>query len=358
MPRILVVDDEKSMRITLGEFLDNEGYITHLASNAAQAYEALAQNEYDVVISDIIMPHMSGIELLSKIRERSKTVQVIIMTGEPTVDTAVEAVRLGANDYLSKPINKETLLKAVFNAVLIKSLTDEKLKLEKQNMNYQKNLESMIEKRTKNLIRAMQSIVFLLSAVVEIRDPYTAGHQKRVGNLSAAIAQKMNLDSSTVNMLRLVGYIHDIGKSNVPSEILVKPGKLSQLEMALIKEHPTQGFNILSMVDLPCQISEIIKNHHERCNGSGYPNGLMACDISEEAHIVIVADVVEAMMSHRPYRPALGLDVALSEIKNNSGMLYRSDVVNACVDLFLKDNYQIDNIQHEITFPLNIGEFV
>jgi len=353
MSKILVVDDEKSMRITLCEFLKKEGFEADSAEDAQTALKMIDDNEYDVVVTDIIMPKISGMELLSRIREKTKTTQVIIMTGEPTVDTAVKAVQNGANDYLTKPINREVFIKTVSHAKQFKTISDEKVVLEKQNQIYQKGLEDIVEKRTTALQKAMQSIVSLLSSVVEVRDPYTAGHQRRVGNLSAAIAHKMNLGKEKTEFIRIIGYIHDIGKIVIPTEILSKPGILSHLEMQMIKNHPISGYEMLERVELPKFIGEAIYQHHERCDGSGYPLGICEKSITVEAQIIMVADVVEAMMSHRPYRPARGSEAALEEIGQNSGRLYNPNVVSACMDLFMNDNYAIDDMEHEIYFPIS-----
>ena len=352
MSRVLVVDDEKSIRDTICAFLVKEGYEVNCAPDAYVALQMLDCMDFDVVLTDIIMPRLSGIELLSSIRKNSQTIQIIIMTGEPTVDTAVKAVRSGANDYLSKPINKESLIKAVKKSAQIKLLHDEKADLQKQNQLYQKTLEEMVNQRTQELLNAMQSIISLLSTVVEVRDPYTAGHQVRVGNLSAAIAQKMNLSDRTVDFLRIIGYIHDIGKIVIPTEILCKPGLLSSLEMQMIRNHPKYGYEMITKVNLPALIGEAIMQHHERCNGSGYPNAIKTGDITIEAQIIMVADVVEAMMSHRPYRPALGLRAALAEIKQNAGILYNPQIVEVCIDLFMNDNYAIDGEEYKICFPI------
>ena len=352
MSRVLIVDDEKSMRITLSEFLKKEDYEADTASDAQTALQMLSQTEYDIVVTDIIMPRTSGIELLEKIRESSSTVQIVIMTGEPTVETAVKAVQSGANDYLTKPIHKDIFLKTIRNMEKMKQLTDEKAKLEEENKQYQKSLEEMIVKRTNALQDAMQGIISLLSSVVEVRDPYTAGHQRRVGNLSAAIGEKMKLDEKTVALLRMTGYIHDIGKIAIPAEILSKPGTLNDLEIQMIRTHPVNGYEMMRNVDLPEVVGETIYQHHERCDGSGYPKGMKENEISIEAQILMVADVVEAMMSHRPYRPAMGLSKALEEIETNSGTLYHAEVVAACAGLFHEDNYAIDDSEHKVIFPL------
>lgn len=352
MSRVLIVDDEKSMRITLSEFLRKEGYEVETATDALIALQMLSMSEYDIIVTDIIMPRISGIELLEKIREKSQTVQIIIMTGEPTVETAVKAVQSGANDYLTKPIHRDIFLKTIRNVEKMKWLIDEKARLEIQNMQYQKGLEEIVIKRTVALQSVMQGIISLLSSVVEARDPYTAGHQRRVGNLSAAIGKKMKLDENTAANLRMIGYIHDIGKIAIPIEILSKPGRLNELEMQLIRKHPIDGYEMLMNVALPKIVGETIYQHHERCDGSGYPNGLTGKEISVEAKILMVADVVEAMMSHRPYRPALGLEAALEEIRANSGILFDAKVVDACLSLFLEDHYAIDDSEYKVNFPL------
>lgn len=352
MSRVLIVDDEKSMRVTLSEFLKKEGYEADTAPDAPTALQMLSQTGYDIVVTDIIMPRTSGIELLEKIRESSSTVQIVIMTGEPTVETAVKAVQSGANDYLTKPIHKDIFLKTIRNMEKMKQLIDEKAELEEENRQYQKSLEKMIIKRTNALQDAMQGIISLLSSVVEVRDPYTAGHQRRVGNLSAAIGEKMKLDEKTVALLRMTGYIHDIGKIAIPAEILSKPGKLNDLEIQMIRTHPLNGYEMMRNVDLPEMVGETIYQHHERRDGSGYPKGLKGDEISVEAQILMVADVVEAMMSHRPYRPAMGLAKALEEIETNSGTLYHTEVVAACIGLFHEDHYAIDDSEHRVIFPL------
>jgi len=352
MKKVLVVDDEKSIRLTLSEFLKKEGYETDTAEDVDIASSMIKRNGYDVIVSDIIMPRISGIQILKIVREYSQGTQVIMMTGEPTIETATEAVRNGANDYVAKPVNKATLLKVVNKAMHIKSLQDEKIELERQNLLYQKKLEEMVEIRTNTLQKTMQSIIFLLSSIVEIVDPYTAGHQRRVGNLAAKIAEKMNYDQSVADNLRIIGYIHDIGKIGIPAEILSKPGRLTRLEIEMIHTHSTQGYEMLKKANLPPKFAEIIYQHHERLNGSGYPQALKNNELYDETQVLIVADVVEAMMSHRPYRPKLGLDKALEEIRNHAGDLYKNEVVNTCIELFIKDGYVLDEAEHEIYFPL------
>jgi HD-GYP domain-containing protein (c-di-GMP phosphodiesterase class II) len=175
---------------------------------------------------------------------------------------------------------------------------------------------------------------------IEARDPYTSGHQTKVSRLARAIAQDMALSSDTVDNIRIAGSIHDIGKISVPAEILSKPGKLTDVEFSLIKLHPQTGYDILKNAELPYPIAEIILQHHERLDGSGYPQGLKNDQILLESQIIMVADVVEAMASHRPYRPALGVDAALEEIAKNRGVLYDEKVVEACLRLFREKGFE------------------
>jgi len=170
-----------------------------------------------------------------------------------------------------------------------------------------------------------------VASTVEIRDAYTAGHQRRVGVISEAIAKEMGLSADRIHGLSLASTAHDLGEVNGPANILNKPGKLSRIEYELIKTHPQTGSNILKPVMFPWPIADMVRQHHERLDGSGYPNGLKGDAILLEARVMAVADVVESMMSHRPYRSTLGLDAALAEIKEHSGGLYNPAVVEACV---------------------------
>lgn len=200
------------------------------------------------------------------------------------------------------------------------------------------SLRETAERLRKNLIGAIQA----MSLMVETKDPYTAGRQRRVSAVARAIAQEMGLSSGTVDTIRMAGTIHDIGKISVPSEILSKPGALSDMEFSLIKTHVQAGYDILKDVELPYPIAEIVLQHHERLDGSGYPEGLKDGQILLEAKILSVADVVEAMTSHRPYRPALGIEAALEEIEKNKDILYDAEVAEACVKLFREKGFHFE----------------
>ena len=201
-------------------------------------------------------------------------------------------------------------------------------------------LRTMDLEESFNVIRkVLGQTVQALSLVLEVRDPYTAGHHRRVSDLARAIATYMNYSRERIDGIRIAGSIHDIGKISIPSEILSKPGNLTEIEFRLVKTHPQMGYDILKSIDFPWPVALAVYQHHERINGSGYPSGITGKDIIKEAKILAVADVVEAMASLRPYRRAIGIDRALEEIKINRDKLYAADVVDACIILFLEKGY-------------------
>jgi len=211
-----------------------------------------------------------------------------------------------------------------------------------EDITERKRAEEELQNSFEILTKTIKGTIQALSTTAEMRDPYTAGHHRRVSELACAIGREMDLDENTIEGLRISGSIHDIGKICVPAEILSKPGKLTEFEFNIIKTHPQVGYDILKSIEFPWPIAQIVAQHHERINGTGYPLGLRGGDILLEARILAVSDVVEAMVSHRPYRPAIGLEKALEEIRNNKGILYDNEVVNACLKIFSKANYNIE----------------
>ena len=199
-----------------------------------------------------------------------------------------------------------------------------------------------LKERVKELKRAMDATIETMSKIVEAKDPYTAGHQQRVSQLATAIAKELNFSRDKIEGIRIASLIHDIGKIGIPTEILSKPTKLSDIELSLIKEHSQIGYDILKSIDFSYPVAEIVLQHHERLNGSGYPHHLKGEEIFLEACILGVADVVEAMSSHRPYRPALGIEKALEEISQNRGILYDSKVVDICLKLFKEKGFEFE----------------
>jgi len=216
-----------------------------------------------------------------------------------------------------------------------------------QDITDRKRAEDKLQKTITELEKAFGGIIQVLSAAVEKRDPYTAGHERRVTALARAIGLEMGLSKDRLNALGMAGSIHDVGKISIPAEILSKPGQLAPFEYKLIQAHPQAGYDILKEIDFPWPIADIILQHHERMNGSGYPAGLKGDDILLEARILAVSDVMEAMASHRPYRPALGIDAAMKEIEENRGILYDSDVTAACLTLFQQKGFSFEEMRSD-----------
>jgi PAS domain S-box-containing protein/putative nucleotidyltransferase with HDIG domain len=202
------------------------------------------------------------------------------------------------------------------------------------------HIKSQLEKSVDKFQNILQETIQAIVLTIEKRDLFTAGHQRRVAELASAIAKAMNLSEDRVTGVYMAGLIHDIGKINRPAELLMKPAKLTEIEFKLIKNHPQVAYDILRGIEFPWPLAQIALQHHERLNGSGYPNGLKSEDIILESRILAVADVVEAMSSARPYRPALKIEEALEEISSKKGLLYDADVVNACVKLFKEKGFK------------------
>ncbi len=203
-----------------------------------------------------------------------------------------------------------------------------------------KEAERKLQKSFEKFRRALEGTIHAMSLAIEMRDPYTAGHQKRVTDLAVAIAKDMDFSADKIDGIRMAGLIHDIGKISVPAEILAKPGRITEKEFALIKDHPKIGYDILKKIEFPWPVAKIVLQHHERMNGSGYPQGLQGKYILLEARILAVADVVEAIASFRPYRQALGVEAALKEITEDRETLFDARVVDACLKLFTEKRFK------------------
>jgi HD-GYP domain-containing protein (c-di-GMP phosphodiesterase class II) len=210
-----------------------------------------------------------------------------------------------------------------------------------QDISEKARAEEADRRHMEQLRMALLSTIEVATVMSEMRDPYTAGHQRRVGAIAAAIGALLGFDDHRVEGLRVAGHLHDIGKISIPSEILSKPGRLSAIEYQLVQGHAQAGHDVLKSVKFPWPLAEVALQHHERMDGGGYPQGLKGEAIRLEARIMAVADVVEAMSSHRPYRAGLGIDKALAEITGGSGTRYDSTVVDACLTLFREKGYKI-----------------
>lgn len=357
MARVLLVEDELGPRAAMRRSLEREGHSCQAVDNPSVALGLLRQEDFEVMVSDISMPGMTGLELLAEVRQRSPQTQVVLVTGDPRLETAVEAVRLGAFDYLQKPVADEHLSRVVSAAARIK-------RLEHENQIYREHLEQLVESRSQSLQESLfrlQSIlegtVQALSHAMEMRDPYTAGHQRRVTRLACAVHDRIAPRDVPREGLRIAGLLHDLGKLAIPAEILAKPSRLTPVEFALVQRHSELAWEILQGVDFPWPVADIVRQHHERMDGSGYPDRLTGDAICLEARILGVCDVIEAMASHRPYRPALGIDAALAEAERGRGRLYDAAVVDACVYLFREQGFELDPTEpaHQSQPALRLG---
>ena len=285
----------------------------------------------DLILCDYSMPGFDGLSALRLALEYSPETPFIMVTGSVTENVAVECMKAGAWDYIIKEHIKR-LGPAVLNAMEKKQTLMTKLRAEEER-----------EAAYRALDKALNDSITAMSKMVEMRDPYTAGHQTKVADLSVAIARELKLPEEHVKYLRIAALIHDIGKIHIPSDILNKPGKLRDMEWELIRIHAQGSYDILKNIEFPWPIAQIAWQHHERLDGSGYPSGLAGDQIILEAKILAVADVVDAMSSFRPYRPSLGIDKALEEISHNRGALYDPAIVDACLKLFRNDSYKLED---------------
>ncbi|MDQ7834625.1 MAG: HD domain-containing protein [Humidesulfovibrio sp.] len=317
--RVLMVDDDPNLLESLRRQF-SATYDVVVAQGGEKAMELMASSEpFAVLVSDLKMPGMDGIEFLSKAAALYPDTVRILLTGFADLKNAMDAVNQGfIFRFLNKPCPPETLGQALADALRQRSL------VEAQRENYSL-------KRFKHLL---EGIVQGFSALVEARDPYLAGHQTRVTALTLAIARELGLGADDLDILRIAALLHDIGKVYVPADFLNRPGILREEEFSVIKMHPEVGYGILKNLGEDWPVATIIRQHHERMDGSGYPQGLVGSEIVQGARIIAVADVVDAMCSHRPYRPSLGIEAALRELEMGSGVSYDEPCVQICLRLF------------------------
>ncbi len=375
--RILAVDDDATVRDLYSGILkaNNTGsaipnFEVTCCSQGDEAVEAVRRSfqedsPYAVAFLDLNMPPgPDGEWTAEEIHNLDPRINTVLVTGyRSTSGSNPGQFSKFSNQllYLQKPFHPREIIQFA-TALSIK------WKAEKQLLTMHADLEDLVQQRTaelvksnrllknevenrkqmqqelqqsfENLERAMHSTIQAISMTVEKRDPYTSGHQLRVAILAKAIAQELKLPENQIESIYMAASIHDIGKISLPAEILVKPIPLTDIEISLIQAHAQAGYDILSGIDFPWPIADIVVQHHERLNGSGYPRGLAGEEILLEARILCVADVVETMASHRPYRPSIGMDKALEEIDTNRGVLYDPHVVDACLTLFKERNFQ------------------
>lgn len=331
--RVLVVDDDLAIRQLLATKLKLCGFATTACGSGEEALKLLANQSFDAIISDLNMPGISGLELLAETHRQFPRTAFLMATGVGDVSVGVAAMKQGAVDYILKPFQMEAVVASLRRALEMK-------RMEAELEEYRHRLEEMVEQRTNQLKAAMRRIEFTydetleaLAAALDLRDNETAGHSRRVTLYAVEIAKRCNFSPDQLKQLERGAYLHDIGKIGIPDVILLKPGKLTPEETAIMKTHVRIGYELMSRVAFLASASEIVLTHQECFDGSGYPQGLRGEEIPLGARIFAIADTLDAMMSDRPYRQGRPYAVARAEIQRESGKQFDPRVVAIFLDI-------------------------
>jgi putative two-component system response regulator len=281
---------------------------------------------------------MNGYEVCARLKAEPETapIPIIFITALSETVNKTRGFELGAVDYITKPFHAAEVKARIRTHLSIEAM---RLQLQSQNV----LLEQKVEQKTAEIREMLNASIRSMALMIEIRDPYTAGHQQRVAQLAVAIAEKMGLGPGIIEAIRIAGILHDVGKIRIPVSILSRAGKLLAPEFEMIKIHPRVSYDILKNIPFPWPVARMVLQHHERLDGSGYPQGLAGDAILPEAKILAVADVTEASSSFRPYRPARGIEAALMKIAQQKGIQYDADVVAACQELFVGDGFKFND---------------
>lgn len=326
--RILVVDDEEAIREIVTSMLVSANYQCRQAGSGVEALALLnSGEEFELMLSDLMMAELDGIGLLERTKEKFPDMPVVMVTAVHDISVALAAIRNGAYDYLLKPFEREQLLNTVRRA-----LENRRLKME--NRAYQTNLESLVAARTEQLRKAMASLersydvtLEALGDALDLKDAETEGHSKRVTAYTIAIARRMGLPADQIRIIARGAFLHDIGKMAIPDDILNKPGKLTEEQVLIMREHCYHGYQMVKKIPFLAEASEIVYSHQEKFDGSGYPRGLKGEEIPLGARIFAIADTLDAITSDRPYRSAQSWAAAREEIDRWTGKQFDPDVV-------------------------------
>lgn len=305
--RILVVDDEEIVREPLMEALSWIGYTVDGASSVDQALEKLERETYDLMFCDLVMPGASGFTLMEVLRRQHPNLPVIVLTGHATVDLTQKAIRLGAQDFIIKPFSVRELPFIIERNI-------ERVRLEAQ----------LRDQRTEHLLF---QTVQALTAAIEAKDPYTAGHSQQVAQLALRFADALSLNETDVFVLRLAGVMHDVGKIGIPESVLLKPTQLNEAEWEIMRQHPVIGAEIVGQIIDLGYVAKVVRSHHERWDGSGYPDGLRGETIPFHSRILYIADAYDALTSDRAYRKGMSHEQALALIKQQAGAHFDRELV-------------------------------
>jgi len=338
----LYVEDEEALRTKTAAFLSKIFKDVEVAVDGKDGLDKYLHNKYDIIITDILMPNMNGLELISNIRKKNKKQEIIITSAYAEQSYLTESIQLGVTGYIIKPLDFNNVID-----VLEQSL--DKLILVRENEMYKTKLEEMVDEKTKKVIQlqneqvsnyehAIKSLVIMM----ERRDTYTGGHSERVAQYSKDIADAMGIEKEQCDLIYQAGILHDIGKIITPDSILLKPGKLTEDEYSLIKDHVIAGYEILSQVPMYKELAEIVHAHHEHYDGNGYPRSLKGEKIPLLARIMTIADTFDAMTTSRVYKGRKSKDEAIQEMLTLSGSWYDPDIIKIAIETLKK----VDVVDH------------
>jgi len=361
--RVLVVDDDPTICEILCLKLRGEGYDCESVLSGEAGLSRLRQESFDVILSDLHMPGISGLDFMQAALRERPHVAFLLVTGEQDVQTGIEAMKKGASDYVVKPFKLDAVLRSVFQAL-------EKKHLEVELENYRHRLEEMVEERTRQLSKAYQEIettydetLQALGAALDLRDAATGGHSNRVTHYALKIAEVVGISAERLRELSRGAYLHDIGKIGIPDGILLKEGRLTKEEEAVMQTHVLLGYQFVCRIAFLAPAAAIVRAHHERYDGAGYPNHLRGEDIPLGARIFAVADTFDAMTSDRPYRRALSFETAFEEIRSQSGRQFDPPVVSAFLSIpdqtlrgIQRESHAKPGAHKPAVFALTLGE--
>jgi putative two-component system response regulator len=309
--RVLVVDDMEAMRLALVKCLHMSGYEVMAASSGAEALELLRTHTFDLLLTDQTMPGLSGLELTEAVSRMHPDMPIVVLTGHTDVELAKDSLKRGASDFVTKPVNIREL------PILVeRNLTRRRLEVAR-----------LRDRGAQVLFEAIKA----LASAVDAKDPYTARHSRRVTRLSLLLADAIQLSSEERYLLELSAWMHDVGKIGVPDSILTKPAPLNQEEFAVMKEHSAKGGEIVGEIEELGRVADVIRHHHERMDGGGYPDGLRGAAIPLASRIILIADSFEAMVADRSYRRSLGREAAIRELQEHSGTQFDQSLTQAFI---------------------------
>ena len=326
---ILYAEDEMAIQEQVANYLGKLFKEVYVASNGEEALKIYEEKNVDILLTDIHMPKMNGLQLIEKIKEINKEQEFIIISAFSETEYFINAINKNVHSYIIKPINYDQFNQALLNLCA-------KINLQKQNFKYKTYLEDLVEEKTQEFKENFEHTIESLVTLIEMRDSYTAGHSKRVAHYSSSLAKQIGLADEQCELLYRAGILHDIGKISTPDTILLKPDRLTDIERSLIETHVSHGYEMLQKIPMYKELAEIMVCHHERYDGKGYPAGLTGDEIPLLGHIMIIADAFDAMTSNRVYKKKLDMKGALEEIRANSAKQFHPDLVEPACEILQK----------------------